>query len=121
MAGMPGRSGGHNRLSIQQHRMRGTLKPSRHLPAPPSEPATSWEPTAAQRAELGDTGRALVDCVLADNHVSVIEGAQLMEAAHAADELARLRTTAHADRRQVRLWSQHLVNVLRTLGVTHAT
>jgi P27 family predicted phage terminase small subunit len=30
MAGVPGRSGGRNKKSIQEHRLRGTYKPSRH-------------------------------------------------------------------------------------------
>lgn len=36
MAGTAGRSGGANRLPIEQHELRGTLRPARHLtPAPP--------------------------------------------------------------------------------------
>jgi hypothetical protein len=31
MSGVPGRSGGHNRLSIEEHQLRGTVRPSRHL------------------------------------------------------------------------------------------
>ena len=30
MPGMPGRSGGHNRMSAEEHELRGTFKPSRH-------------------------------------------------------------------------------------------
>lgn len=30
MAGMPGRSGGHNRVSIEEHIRRGTFRPARH-------------------------------------------------------------------------------------------
>jgi hypothetical protein len=30
MAGMPGRSGGQNRLSVEQHRLQGTFRADRH-------------------------------------------------------------------------------------------
>jgi hypothetical protein len=30
MAGMPGRSGGSNAISLEEHRLRGTFRPSRH-------------------------------------------------------------------------------------------
>jgi hypothetical protein len=38
MAGVAGRSGGHNRLSAEEHLVRGTFRPSRHLAALPAAP-----------------------------------------------------------------------------------
>ena len=41
MSGVPGRSGGRNKLPLEIHRSRGTLRPARHLtPAPPVPHAT---------------------------------------------------------------------------------
>ena len=49
MAGRPGRSGGHNRLSLATHVIRGTFNPTRHgkLTAPGGP---VWQPTAAELA-----------------------------------------------------------------------
>lgn len=41
MAGRPGRSGGHNRLSPEQHLLRGTWNVTRHGPRPAAIPPTS--------------------------------------------------------------------------------
>ena len=35
MAGRPGRSGGHNKISLEQHLKRGTFNRTRHGPKPP--------------------------------------------------------------------------------------
>lgn len=45
MAGVPGRSGGGNRRSAEEHRLRGTYRADRHGPPQPEEPPQ--EPTAA--------------------------------------------------------------------------
>lgn len=62
MAGVKGRSGGHNRASAQEHRMRGTYRADRHgpidagapPPAPTGEPSTRpvvVQPPTLSRAE----------------------------------------------------------------------
>lgn len=38
MAGVAGRSGGHNKLTIEEHLVRGTFRPGRHLAALPAAP-----------------------------------------------------------------------------------
>lgn len=43
MSGVPGRSGGHNRLSAEEHRLRGTHRTDRHGQAPEGEPETAPE------------------------------------------------------------------------------
>jgi hypothetical protein len=48
MAGKPGRSGGHNRRSIADHRFLGTFRPSRHgarIDPPPVPPVPVVKPT----------------------------------------------------------------------------
>lgn len=59
MAGVKGRSGGHNAKTVKQHRLEGTLRKSRHAgvrnPDPPEVPAETLKPPvplkAAERAE----------------------------------------------------------------------
>jgi hypothetical protein len=51
MAGIPGRSGGHNALSPREHVQRGTFRPDRHGPRPAAETPGREQPviTAARR------------------------------------------------------------------------
>lgn len=66
MSGTPGRSGGHNRLSIEEHLVRGTLRADRHLrplPAPP-EPVTPADRRRVLRG-LPPAARRIVTSLLA--------------------------------------------------------
>ena len=66
MAGIPGR-GGQNRLTVDEHRQRGTLRPARHLTVIASQPAataTEGEKTAALKG-LSAAARTLAHKVLA--------------------------------------------------------
>src|SRR5688572_25942205 len=71
MAGRPGRSGGHNKLSPEEHLLRGTWNVTRHGPRPtasprlvpiaPVLPASSIEPVPAWvLAGLAAPGRRFV-------------------------------------------------------------
>ena len=90
MAGRPGRSGGHNRLSLATHVIRGTFNPTRHgkLIAPGGP---VWQPTAAELEPLGAAGRAFVARLEAVYDLSPLEGELAMEGGIAADRLAELR------------------------------
>ena len=59
MAGIPGRSGGRNRLSIEEHELRGTLRPSRHLAHHFPNPASTLKPPAPVLS-TSDRRRALL-------------------------------------------------------------
>jgi hypothetical protein len=65
MAGVPGRSGGANRLSLEEHLKRGTYTRSRHGHLK-EEPAVPLTPAVRRRTLRGLTGdaRASVLCVL---------------------------------------------------------
>jgi hypothetical protein len=69
MAGMPGRSGGHNRLSAAEHVLRGTYRKDRHGPRPARAAAATpmtdgSEPVPALVTEgLGEHGRRFVKAV----------------------------------------------------------
>ena len=89
MSGRPGRSGGHNRLSLEAHVLRGTFNPTRHQHLIPTGPV--WEPAPALLKGLGATGRAFVDRMRAVYALSALEGEIALEGAHAADRLAALR------------------------------
>jgi hypothetical protein len=52
MAGRPGRSGGHNRLSVEQHILRGTFNPTRHGSRPSALAAAPVPRTAPVPPEL---------------------------------------------------------------------
>ena len=71
MPGMPGRSGGSNRMTAAEHELRGTFKPSRHggnstavrtnwaerlAAMRPDARGDGWKPGAAELAALGTAG-----------------------------------------------------------------
>jgi hypothetical protein len=130
MPGMPGRSGGANRLTAEAHRLRGTFRPSRHggkvVPMRPDDAADGWKPTAADFADLGKAGRRFVHGWLHTYSVSRAEGMVLMQAAVAHDRLATLRSrdrstlSAREDRMVQRLelnWSKLLAGLLAQLRI----
>lgn len=92
MAGRPGRSGGHNRISLEAHVLRGTFNPTRHAPETPlgSRP---WQPPPAALAALGAAGRAFLRRQRARYAFTPLEGEVALEMAVIADRLAELRAT----------------------------
>ena len=122
MSGRPGRSGGHNRLSLETHVLRGTFNPTRHQHL--IEPGSVWDPAPALLEALGVAGRAFVARVRAAYALSVLEGELAIEGAHAADRLAALRrqkggTAAERDARaklEVQ-WTKTFAERLRDLKV----
>jgi hypothetical protein len=103
MPGMPGRSGGTNRLTVEQHQVRGTFRADRHASAlarwtrhkdspAPSDGAEGWKPSASELAGLGEAGRRFVRGWLKTYSITRAEGAVLMQAAVAQDRLTELRS-----------------------------
>lgn len=88
---MPNRSGGSNAVSIEQHKLRGTFKPSRHGQRAATSPDHPWQPSAPDLKALGTVGRRFVRDWLARYDVTKAEGAVLLEAAWATERLAALR------------------------------
>lgn len=66
MAGVPGRSGGQNRLSVEEHERRGTLRPARHLKPvpPPAAPVGAADRRRTLRG-LSPTARRIASQLLA--------------------------------------------------------
>jgi hypothetical protein len=66
MSGLPGRSGGHNRLSVEEQLRKGTYRADRHGPVPAADPVVP--PSKADRrlalAGLPPGARAVVSRVL---------------------------------------------------------
>ena len=112
MAGQPGRSGGSNRLSVEEHFRRGTYSPIRHgplpphlLPSPPAAPAPppAWAPAPEDLASLGEPGRRFLTQILEQADLSFMQGVLLLEAAHVLDGLATWRAAAATDKQSARL------------------
>ncbi len=61
MAGRPGRSGGHNKLSVEEHRLRGTHNVTRHGPRPATLTVAALPKPGPvpERVALGLSGRGL--------------------------------------------------------------
>ena len=136
MSGRPGRSGGHNRLSDEQHRLRGTrprrasLRP---LSAPPSAwsgllpngaaaPAAPppWTPAPEDVAALGEAGRHFLEHVLEQFAIDLMQGTLLLEAAHVLDGLTAWRSQAQTDPQSARLALAHtktLAALIAQLGL----
>ncbi len=120
------RGAGRPKLSPATHLLRGTWRPSRHGARPATSaavlempaPTGSWTPDPADLDALGTAGRRLVQAVLARYELALVEGAVLVEAAHACDALAAIRSAPHADVAAQRLevvWSKHLTGLLSQL------
>jgi hypothetical protein len=58
MAGIPGRSGGHNRKAIDEHHLAGTFRPDRHLALTPPRPSAPVSAADRRRALRGLSGEA---------------------------------------------------------------
>jgi hypothetical protein len=119
--GRPGRSGGHNRIAVAEHVLRGTFNATRHTPQLP--PGPSWQPESAVLEALGADGLALVGRLRASYPLSPIEGELVLEAGHAADRLAELRAHRRqaSPKERLRLdrvevtWQDAVSRILKTL------
>jgi hypothetical protein len=92
VAGVKGRSGGHNRRTLADHQLRGTLRPGRHRglvdPAPvPALPLT-WKPTPKDLDALSTAGRAFLADALASHEFNFLAGRLLLDAAWTLDMMA---------------------------------
>lgn len=82
MPGMKGRTGGSNKLSVEQHVIRGTFRPSRHGsdgqapagPAPRPGVVSDWRPRIAERGALGPRSRDLLEATLRLYRLDEVEG-----------------------------------------------
>ena len=95
MSGRPGRSGGHNKLSVEQHRLRGTLNVTRHTPrgalVPQAMPSSVPVP-ATLLDGLRERGRTFVsECWTGYGGWSPAHLVLLREAGLLIDELEQLR------------------------------
>lgn len=125
---------GRPRTPVATLRLTGGFRPGRHghrlatATAPVADlPAGGWQPAPEALAALDAAGQALVLAVLgACELTTVVEGAVLLEAGHAADALARWRAVdleacSLMDRaragREVRGWSALLAQLLAQLKV----
>lgn len=123
MSGRPGRSGGWNRLSPEEHALRGT-KPRRfdaafplakHGTVSPSlkeRASRGWEPTADDLAGLGEAGQRFLRQTDAAVESTLVQGLLLVEAAHVVDGLATWRPLASTDKQAARL----CVSLTKTLA-----
>ncbi len=86
MAGRPGRSGGHNRLSAEEHALRGTWRRDRHgaLPLKPSLAVIAGRALAARAEFLEAAGHRLVQAATRSKLVPAkfAAGLQLLAAAN---------------------------------------
>lgn len=99
MAGMKGRSGGHNRLNLAELQRRGTLRPSRHRAllasaAPLAFPAPALPPPVPDAVldGLQAAGRAIVEPLWQAYAVGPSNERLLHELGVQADRLADIRT-----------------------------
>jgi len=117
MAGRLGRSGGHNRIPVEAHVLRGTFNATRHARrAAPGGPV--WQPTPEDLARLGDAGREFVTRLQLVYEFSAIEGPLVLEGAIASDRLAKIRDgrgDVSAPARIELAWSKALANIILAL------
>ena len=95
MSGLPGRSGGHNRVSAKEHLRRGTYRADRHGPATSDQvqPASATERRRAL-AGLPPGARAVVSRVLATyGNWSPLDLLLLRQYALSCERLEGLQTT----------------------------
>ncbi len=69
MAGVAGKSGGHNRLSLEEHEARGTFRRDRHSRLIPASPVVPVRPADRRRVLQGlSTGPRRIAAALLDSH-----------------------------------------------------
>jgi hypothetical protein len=125
MAGRPGRSGGHNRISLAEHVLRGTFNATRHGRRQAALNGPPWSPTKAQLQALGPNGRGLLERLAAVYVLGVLEGELALEAAVVADRLAELRDSRRTGDLALRLkldkteqlWQRQFSSLLLALKV----
>jgi hypothetical protein len=110
MAGKPGRSGGHNRVAIAEHRVRGTYRPSRHdrrtdpQPALPVPLSPAVVPLALVEG-LGAAGRTFAEDVFRSyDGWATHERALLRQAARCLDD-AEAAATSRGRQSAIRLFA----------------
>jgi hypothetical protein len=96
MAGRPGRSGGHNRLSVEQHILRGTFNPTRHGSRPSAltagpVPRTAPVPPALVTGLVGRGAAFVGECWAAYDGWSPASLTLLHEAGRLLDQLETVR------------------------------
>src|SRR5262245_3399341 len=97
MAGVAGRSGGHNRLSIADHQRRGTFRRGRHalaavdLMPPSTEEHRPPKPPRGLLTGLGAAGRRFVRSAYANYELDDFEAELLRLAALNLDDAANAR------------------------------
>ena len=99
MAGTPGRSGGHNKRSVAEHKYLGTFRPSRH--GRPAEPPPILIATVDPPGHLSEPAAAAWRDVLPEAQLLTPLGGVLLEllavhVAHARQLETRLQATAAA-------------------------
>ena len=97
MSAMPGRSGGANRKTVEEHRLHGTFRRDRHGSKVVPFSADSWKPSRADLAALDGDGRRFVREWLHTYTVTRAEGAIVLQAAAVYDRLAALRSVDGAN------------------------
>ena len=103
MAGLPGRSGGWNRLTVEEHQLRGTYRPDRHGPREvPALDTYSAQDRRPLLAGLPKGGRRLAVALLeAFSGWDAASLATLRSYALSCARLAALETAADADTREL--------------------
>ena len=122
MAGIPGRSGGANRVPTEQHLLRGTFRRDRHQVAAtaPHPPIQAVDRRRTLRGLRGEARR------LADRLLSEYSGwdSATLEALRAyalsCERLERLQRTPADDTRALHREIRHNLALLKALSLEHA-
>lgn len=117
MAGRPGRSGGHNRLTSDEHKLKGTYRKARHASAVPALSVGSQhaEPPHHLLDGLGADGVRFVQGTFADFEVGRTEASVVRLAGQALDDIAMAR--AAGDLKSARAAGRQFLAALQRLGI----
>ena len=118
MAGRKGRSGGHNRLPAQLHKIRGTWSATRHgstQTATVSRPVVADAPPDALLVGLAADGAAFLRAVYAEYTPSEAEGLLLRLAAQSLDDATAAR--GGGDSQGQRAAVRQVLAILQRLGL----
>ena len=98
MAGVKGRSGGHNRRTLADHQLRGTYRPSRHadLVTPAPAPPLTWKPSPKDLEPLSAAGRAFLADALQSHEFNFLAGRLLLDVAWTLDLMAACQAAIDA-------------------------
>jgi hypothetical protein len=120
LAGVPGRSGGHNRVSLEAHLLRGSFRPDRHaglMEAPPPRRLSAAD-RRRTLAGLEGTARRLVLHLLAEYggwHAAKLE--VLRNFALSSARLEALQETPSDDARGLHREIRANLNLLKALNL----